>query len=260
MSTVSLSVKKSVFVQGHVLTLVPNMAMQHGLMEAIVHNQLLYLAKKSSSGEQVRISYSKLQRIHFPFIQRRWLIAIIGRLEKSGLVDVIDSGRIAIFRMPELVAKNKSSSLGIPEWDEEKCLSKKMTSINSRMQISVPLACKIGLKEAIVLQQVHLRHKGTDGAKWVIRSFDEWHVNTFMFLGIATVKRIFARLIEQNLLYVKKYSGDKGVVNSYRVNYVRIAELLEVELPDVVPILYKSQYYSLLNPVDEINPLYPVCS
>lgn len=254
MSTVHLSVAQSVFVRGHVLTLIPQMAMEYGLTESIVYNQIKYLAAHSKLKYKVRISYGKLQETHFPFYQKRWVIEIVKRLEQVGLIKIDASGRVNVFEIPEQI--NPADSVEIPEYDEE-AWEKKKSSVNAKMQISVPLAERIGLKEAIILQQVHIRHKGHDGAKWVIRSFDDWSANTFMFMGHATVKRIFKRLAEQNLLFVRKHSGESGMVNSYRVNYVRVAELLGVPVPEVCPPNAKYNEEYGYKKMEWINPLYP---
>lgn len=255
MSTVHLSVAQSVFVRGHVLTLVPRMAMEYGLTESIFYNQIKYLAAHSKLKYKVRISYGKLQEIHFPFYKKRWVIEIVKRLEQVGLIKIDDSGRVNVFEIPEL--KKLAAPIEIPEYDEEACEQKK-SSVNALMQISVPLAECVGLKEAIILQQVHIRHKGHDGAKWVIRSFEDWGTNTFMFIGTATVKRLFKKLVEQNLLFVKKHSGESGMVNSYRVNYVRVAELLGVSIPEVCPPIAKYNKEYGYKQMEWINPLHPL--
>lgn len=254
MSTVHLSVAQSVFVRGHVLTLSPKLAMEFGLTESVVYNQLKYLAAKSKMKYRVRISYGKLQQVHFPFFEKRWVIKIVQRLEEAGIIKVDNSGRINVFEVSELITIANSE---IPEYDEGACENNK-TSVNARMQISVPLAKVIGLKEALVLQQVHIRHKGADGSKWVIRSLEDWHKNTFMFLGAATVKRLFAKLAKQNLLFVRKHSGESGVVNSYRVNYVRVAELMWLPLPQVSPLDGKYSMEYGFKKMEWISPLYPL--
>ncbi len=68
------------------------------------------------------------------------------------------------------------------------------------LQVLPTLACRIGLHEAIVLQQVHylsLRPSCRDG--WVCMSLDEW-CGVFSFMSRRTIQRAFAKLREQRLL------------------------------------------------------------
>ena len=74
----------------------------------------------------------------------------------------------------------------------------------SRLLISEPalqllpsLAVKIGLHEAIVLQQLHYwllmsKHE-RDGRFWVYNTLDEWHAQ-FPFMSLSTLRRALADL------------------------------------------------------------------
>jgi len=73
-----------------------------------------------------------------------------------------------------------------------------------------------------------------------------------MFSSIATIKRLFSNLAKKKLIFVKPYHGEEGTVNSYRVNYVQLASILEIPLPEVVkpkPNGWSDDNWT--------NPLYP---
>lgn len=95
------------------------------------------------------------------------------------------------------------------------------------------LAQKIGLNEAIVLQQVHYwiginkrQNKNfKEGRYWVFNSIKKWQEETFYFWSMDTVKRTFKRLEDAGLLIsgsfnknaydrTKWYSIDYDVLNS----------------------------------------------
>lgn len=192
----------------------------NSLADGVVFSQLFYRAdgfdKKKKGSAPIRISYSKMQKRDFPFYTRRYLIEVIQRLELAGAIKVNRNGGVNIIEevgnMPMLID---------------------ITEQNRAMMLIFPqLACKVGLLEAIALQQIHLRHHVYDGSTWAIKSLAEWHQHCFMYLGIATVKRLFARMRDRDLIYVKEYAGRTGPVNSYRVNYVKLASVLELPVPD----------------------------
>ncbi len=75
------------------------------------------------------------------------------------------------------------------------------------LQVLPTLACRIGLHEAIVLQQIHylsLRPSNRDG--WVCKSLDEW-CDVFAFLSRRSIERVFAKLREQRLLMAETVPG-----------------------------------------------------
>lgn len=213
-----------------------------GLAEGVVFGQLVFLSGGLSTHKEnafVRISYTKLQG-HLPFFSRRWLITILGRLEKIGVIKIANSGRVNEIE----VLKGK-----LTDFVKEN----PKTIYTAKLLIFPELACKVGLLPAIALQQIHLRGHGYDGSVWAIRSIKSWHKDTFMFLGEATVKRLFAKLKEDCLIYVKSYSGETGVVNSYRVNYTKLAEILGISLPEVnIPKLdmWNTEWTNPLKPLD----------
>ena len=99
------------------------------------------------------------------------------------------------------------------------------TTLNKDNVLLVPLTLthKIGLNEAITLQQVHywlnpkLNKNIYDGCYWVHNTYDEWQ-QQFPFWQTRTIRRIFKGLEEKNLIrsFVKK-----SLKNSkhYTINY-----------------------------------------
>ena len=74
------------------------------------------------------------------------------------------------------------------------------------------LAVKIGLNEAIVLQQVHywIKQSGKprDGKMWIYNTFDDWQ-RQFPFFSMSTLKRTIKSLEESNLLITGNYNKQK---------------------------------------------------
>lgn len=104
--------------------------------------------------------------------------------------------------------------------------------INEYPLIVLPsLAAKIGLNEAIVLQQVHywLGQKNVgvqvDGFKWIHNTYAEWTEN-FPFWSVDTVKRTIHSLESSGLLISAQTSSNPfDKTKSYRVNYEQVASL-----------------------------------
>lgn len=232
-----IQVHRQAMLNGPVLMLRPVWALSvGGVAEGLVYQQLIFRAGGwDDDGHSVRFSYTKLQR-QLPFFTRRWLIEIIKRLEAKGAISVGRGARVNTYTVigkydghPEATDQNTAAMLVFPQ-----------------------LACKVGLMEAVALQQIHIRSHIYDGSSWVIRTFHQWQSEVFMFLGLATVKRLFAKLRNQGLIFVKPYHSENAIVNSYRVNYLRVAEVLGLPPPCVSPP--KSGGGSN----DWKNPLYPI--
>lgn len=95
------------------------------------------------------------------------------------------------------------------------------------------LATKIGLNEAIVLQQVHYwleinkknKRNFHEGRYWTYNSMKKWH-EEFPFWSIETVKRTFKRLREANLIITGNfnvYQMDRTLW--YTINYEELESL-----------------------------------
>jgi hypothetical protein len=223
-----IQVLKPVLLSGPVLKFIPGVAwVLGGDLQAIVFHQLLYLSRDMSVGmgweKGRRISLTRLQR-QLPFIGRRRLIQVLQDLEERGYFKVERTRRVNVY-FPQ-ISIDVLLKAAAAETESQAFLSN---------YIVIPtLAEKIGLKNAIVLQQIHLRTRGEEGTNFFIRSLEQWQAQTFPFWGIATIKRIFAKLRALNLVIVRPYRReDDGIVHSYRINYVGLAELLSLPIPQV---------------------------
>ena len=98
------------------------------------------------------------------------------------------------------------------------------------------LAERIGLDEAIVLQQVHYlvgmstkvenSHAYKGGFYWVFNSIEQWQSKYFRWWSIPTVKRIFQNLTKSCLLITETFSAGKGHRRLwYRVNHDLVATI-----------------------------------
>ncbi|WP_201525872.1 hypothetical protein [Psychrobacter frigidicola] len=98
------------------------------------------------------------------------------------------------------------------------------------LQVLPSLAKKIGLSEAIALQQVHywLAHAKIkyDGKMWIYKTFERWHEQDFKFWSERTIQRIFKNLTDMGLLLVEKLADNKqNRVNFYTIDYEKLNEV-----------------------------------
>lgn len=185
--------------------------------QAMVYQQLNYRAKskaKATNSElSVRFSYSKLAKM-FGY-SRRWMVETIKALESKGAIEIIKNGRVN-----EL--KFKTLKIDVPETNRNKAM----------MLIFPELLNKVSLLEAIAIQQIHIRLYKNGPKYWVVRSYQQWQDEVFMYLSIATIKRLFKRLEDNGLIHKQKYEDELGFVNSYRVSYKTVADLLGINFPN----------------------------
>lgn len=107
----------------------------------------------------------------------------------------------------------------------------------SRPIVVIPeLAMRVGLNEAMLLQQVHYWATETtsgiehDGRRWVYNTIAEW-MEQFPFLSESSIKRAFASLKSQGIIYVEKLSSDpRDKTNFYAINYEHRALTDEVKM------------------------------
>ena len=92
-------------------------------------------------------------------------------------------------------------------------------------QTLLQLAMKIGLNEAIVLQQLHYWLRDTnsgmecDGVRWIYNTTEQW-LEQFPFWSESTLKRAFASLKTLGLLRCEKLNKSKrDMTNFYTINY-----------------------------------------
>ncbi len=99
------------------------------------------------------------------------------------------------------------------------------------LQVLPSLACKIGLNEAIVLQQLHFwienskTGKTIDGKKWVYNTYNGW-VENFPFWSERTIQRAFLNL--EKLGLVLSIQPDKGKYDRkkyYTIDYEQLASM-----------------------------------
>lgn len=93
------------------------------------------------------------------------------------------------------------------------------------------LATKIGLNEAIVLQQIHywIENPNTgiqhEGFKWVHNTYAEWQKN-FPFWTADGIRKIIYRLEESGVLVSAQTSKNPfDKTKSYRINYEKLDEM-----------------------------------
>jgi hypothetical protein len=208
-----------------------------GVLGALIYQQINYLSEsRFHNGMNIkaaRVSYTRLQE-HIPSVTRRSIIRAVAALRDCGAIKVFDTKRV------NLLAINDEYQF------------KSVNEGNSPMLVFPELLKKMRLLDAIALQQIHLRCVGKDGSLWVTRTLDQLQSQIFWFVSLATVKRVIASLRRQELIYVKPHSCDDGVVNSYRVNYQKLAQLIEVPVPEVVPPAKHSGRWK--NPVFPLEP------
>lgn len=119
------------------------------------------------------------------------------------------------------------------------------------------LACKIGLNESIVLQQIHywieINKKADKNFKdnhyWTFNSYEEWH-KQFPFWSIITIKRIIKNLEKANLLITANYNQMKiDRTKWYRINYEELESLENSPLyqNDIMDDI------KMIQPIPEIN-------
>ncbi len=92
------------------------------------------------------------------------------------------------------------------------------------------LAIKIGLNEAIVLQQVHYwinnpKNKGyeQDGFKWVYNTYAEWKEANFPFWSENTIQRTFSNLEDAGLIVsIQPMKGKYDRTKYYRIDHTKL--------------------------------------
>lgn len=99
------------------------------------------------------------------------------------------------------------------------------------LQVLPTLAKKIGLNEAIILQQMHYwlnphHNKNLINRRhWVYNSYDEWQ-RQFPFWSKETVKRTITSLEKQKIIYSEKLSDHKFNHRKwYTINYEQLQEV-----------------------------------
>ena len=93
------------------------------------------------------------------------------------------------------------------------------------LQVSPTLAARIGLNNAIFVQQLHywlLKSKNVYEEKlWVYKTLDEWIEQDFPFMSKSTLKRTISDLKKRDLIVTKTFNKMKiDKTNWYTINYI----------------------------------------
>ena len=91
------------------------------------------------------------------------------------------------------------------------------------LYVQPTLAVKIGLKEAIFLQELHFllndSKYSSDGQKWVRKTMNEW-LETFPFWSKETLRRIIWKLAKDEIVSIARLSIKRlDPANWYTINY-----------------------------------------
>ena len=107
--------------------------------------------------------------------------------------------------------------------------------------VSPTLATRIGLYEAIVIQQLHYwmnnpkMGRTVDNRRWIKNSTEQWQRDNFPFMSLPTVRRTFSELRERNLILVR------GDLNSNRTDRT---------------LWYTIHYANLQNAIDQVDHIH----
>jgi hypothetical protein len=102
------------------------------------------------------------------------------------------------------------------------------------LEVIPSLAVKIGLNEAIALQQLHYwlndpKNSGRvdeDGNKWVYNTYAEWHDDNFPFWSEDKIQRIFLDLKAAGLVIIKQLDAKRrDMRNFYRIDYDQLCAM-----------------------------------
>ncbi|MED1470093.1 conserved phage C-terminal domain-containing protein [Bacillus salipaludis] len=112
----------------------------------------------------------------------------------------------------------------------------------SPMMVLPSLAKKIGLNEAIILQQIHswIRKSShmIEGKTWIFNTYQQWQLQ-FSFWSLSTIKRTIRSLEAQGLLLSGNWNRSKmDQTKWYTIDYERL-ETLELTSPE--PKIYEAE-------------------
>ncbi len=105
------------------------------------------------------------------------------------------------------------------------------------LQVLPSLAVRIGLNEAIVVQQLHYFLQGTgngktiDGEKWIFNTYEEWRF-VFPFWSTRTIERIFEQLETMNLVVSCQPEGRQSRRKYYRLNRGMVSLMEREAIPE----------------------------
>lgn len=108
-------------------------------------------------------------------------------------------------------------------------LTSKLLIDEHPLQVLPSLATKVGLNEAIILQQVHywinpkMNKNFFEGRYWVHNTYEQWQ-QQFPFWGEKTIRRAIGNLEELGVL-ISFVTRDFKKTKYYTINYVKLEEL-----------------------------------
>ncbi len=122
------------------------------------------------------------------------------------------------------------------------------------------LANEIGLKEAIVLQQVHYwlnpkRNKNIcEDRHWVWNTYDQWH-KQFPFWSVKTIRRVINGLETKGIL-LSRMTPDLRRLKYYSINYANLQQMI-TNAPESGPLGQSDQTEmpKCENPYGQIDPI-----
>jgi hypothetical protein len=97
------------------------------------------------------------------------------------------------------------------------------------LQVLPSLARKIGLNEAIIVQQIHywlnreFKKKHYEGRNWIHNTYDQWQ-EQFPFWGEKTIRRTIANLEDSQIL-ISFVTRDFKKTKFYTINYDRLQQM-----------------------------------
>ena len=108
----------------------------------------------------------------------------------------------------------------------------------SPLQVLPSLAKKIGLNEALFLQQLHEQlkfpKKTYEDRRWIYNTFEEWEIK-LPFWSKKTIKRIVKKLKDSGIIIVKKLSINRSDrTNWYSIDYKELKLLLSEQLETIL--------------------------
>lgn len=110
------------------------------------------------------------------------------------------------------------------------------------LQVLPTLACRIGLNEALVLQQLHYllrdpRHgKRIAEHQWIFNTYEQWVANYFPFWSVRTMERTFASLSKMKLVICCQPEGRISRRKYYRIDFDALAKIPDpAKLADSMP-------------------------
>lgn len=96
------------------------------------------------------------------------------------------------------------------------------------MMIQPSLACQIGLKESILLQQFHFwllrSEEKIEGTAWITKTYEELQ-KEFPFLSLITIRRTLQKLENLRLLNVSG-NGCGAKAKQYTIQYEELNKLI----------------------------------